>query len=118
MVYFLTLDDRLRKSIEAEAGQRRLNVVTIVTTPKSAGVSSRAKMTVLIVWAARDSPEADIVAAALRTATRRKSWLPALGRNAPLASNGIILYFLVESVRDHNHQQPKQISSFPRARFP
>jgi hypothetical protein len=74
-------------------------VVTIVTTPKSAGVSSRAKMTVLITWAARDSPEADIVAAAPRTARRRKSWLSALGQNAPLASKGIIPCLIMSLVK-------------------
>jgi hypothetical protein len=64
--------------------------VTMVTTPKSAGVSRRARITVLITWAARVSPEADTVAAALRMARRRNSWLPALGWKAPLESNGII----------------------------
>ena len=45
-------------------------MVTMVTTPKSAGVNSRARMTVLITWTARPSPEADIVAAAPLTARR------------------------------------------------
>ena len=66
-------------------------MVTMVTTPKSAGVSSRARMTVLTTWAASDSAWADTVAAAPRTARRRNSPSSATGRNAPLASNGIIL---------------------------
>ena len=68
----------------------RLKVVTMVTTPKSAGVSNLARTTVGTTRSASDSAAADSVAAAPRTASRRSSLPPATGWNAPLASNGII----------------------------
>ena len=43
------------KPLSPKLDQRRLKVVTIVTTPKSAGVNIRAKITVLITWAASAS---------------------------------------------------------------
>src|SRR5438309_4148700 len=70
----------------------RLKVVTIVTTPKSAGVSSLARITVPPICRTSDTPAADIVAAAPRTARRRNSLPSETGRKAPLASNGIMFY--------------------------
>ena len=63
-------------------------MVTMATTPKSAGVSSRARTTVGTTCSASDSAWADTVAAAPRTARRRNSLPSATGWNAPLASNG------------------------------
>src|ERR1700722_18101574 len=80
---------------------RRLNVVTMVTTPKSPGVKIRARMTVLNTWAPSASAEAETVAAAPRTARRRNSWPPFPGSKAPLASNGIIFYVFVICSKGH-----------------
>ena len=65
-------------------------MVTMVTTPKSAGVSRRARTTVPTTWSCERQPRSRNVAAAPRTARRRNSPLPATGLKAPLASNGII----------------------------
>ena len=69
-----------------------MEILTMVTTPKSAGVNSRARTTVLTNCAPSDRAEADIVAAAPRTASRRNSWPRSPGRKAPLASKGIMPY--------------------------
>ena len=44
--------------------KKRLIVVAMVTTPKSAGVRSRANRTVPSTWTASPTPEADTVAVA------------------------------------------------------
>src|SRR5215471_8944999 len=67
-----------------------LKVVTMVTTPKSAGIKSRPRITVLITWAPSDPPEVDMVTAAPRTAWRRMLVTGDMERNAPLLSNGLV----------------------------
>src|SRR5271157_1461642 len=67
---------------------RRLKVVTMVTTPKSAGVSSRARTTVAAICTANDTPWAKTITPAPRTAVRRSPSALAMGWKAPLESKG------------------------------
>jgi hypothetical protein len=64
----------------------KLKVVTMVTKPKSAGVSSRASIMVDAIWIATPRPLEKMVAPAPRTANRRIAFSG--GRNAPMASKG------------------------------
>ena len=85
-------------------------MVTMATTPKSAGVSSRARMTVLTTWTAKASAWANTVAAAPRTARRRNSPSLAIGWNAPLASNGVILSLRSSPPVDTPSSKPPRMS--------
>src|SRR5215469_3456564 len=81
------------KPLNPKLTNRRLNVVTMATTPKSAGVKSRARTTVLATWIAVLTPVANTEAPAPRTARRRSSLPTTTGRKAPLVSNGVIRFF-------------------------
>ena len=70
----------------------KLNVVTIVTKPKSEGISSRAKTTVEINWTAKTTPWANTVAPAPRTARRRNPPSTLVSWNSPFASKGFKVF--------------------------
>src|SRR5882724_2629178 len=60
----------------------------MVTTPKSAGVNSRARVTVAMIWTASPTPWEARVTPALRTVRRRSVPSCATGRNLLFSSKG------------------------------
>ena len=68
--------------------------MTMVTTPKSPGVSNRARTTVAAICRTKETPWAKIVTPAPRTAARRNPWPSAMGWKSPLESKGFKLLYL------------------------
>ena len=91
------------KPFNPKLRNNKLNVVTMVTIPKSAGVSNRARITVAPICTKRDVPDAKTVAPAPRTAARRNPLPVAIEQNLPAASKG----FNGLAMCDEDHEPPK-----------
>src|SRR5688572_8726877 len=68
----------------------KLNVVTIVSTPKSPGARIRASTTVPTIWTTKPNPCENTVTPAARTANLETLTPPEVEQKSPLRSNGFM----------------------------
>ena len=87
------------KPFRPKPRNRRLNVVTIVTTPKSDGCSNLAKTTTDAIWTANVLVDPAIAAPAPRTADRRSSSPVAIGVKCTVGLKGFHVLSWLSSKR-------------------
>src|ERR1700723_227093 len=92
----------------------KLNVVTIVTTPKSEGINSLARTTVATSWTPNTNPWANTVTPPPRTARPRKPPPTSVGWNLPVVSKGF--KFSPETQRSHSFRVSYRSKSDERIR--